>query len=182
MKRPFASLLRRLLWLAMPALLVLTGCGTLSHTDCRILSDHGVSPPTRAKMAHCGKLTPEEIVEVSRAGLLPEYIAAYIRASHARYELSDADAFRLNQQGVNPTVIAYMFATPSLMDRFSDRLTAIDWAPYYFPLFAGRLNTFGEESYISDRPRIKSSGTHTDSTLQKQQQDMSKILGKTPSS
>lgn len=180
MKTLFVFVVRRSLPAAVAAMLALTGCSTLNHTDRRILHDHGVSPALQAKMVHCGALTLPEIVELSHAGMLPEYITAYIRASHTRYELSDRDGFWLNSQGVSTTVIAYLFATPDLMSRASDRLAIIDWAPYYFPIYGGSLNTFGDETYPPTRAHLKTSGDRSDPTLQKQQGEYNKILGKQP--
>jgi hypothetical protein len=148
----FPPLLSAVSLLAICAMLPLGGCA-LNHADRSILADHGVSVPLRQKMAHLAPLTLPEIVELSRDGLLPEYITQYLRASHVMYHITDHDGYWLNRQGVNSTVITYLFATPDLLKRGSDRMAIFDWAPYFTPLYPGSLNTYGHQSYYTEQVR-----------------------------
>jgi hypothetical protein len=163
--------------LLLGAALFCAGCQSLNHADRANLAAHGVRPDLARKMAHVQPLTLPEIAEVSRRGLLPEYILTYLHATHHVYDISDADGFRLNREGVNPTVIAYLFATPNLMARASDRTAFFDWAPYYVPLYGGMMNTFGAETYGGDRSYVPSGTSPTDPTVVEQQRQENRILG-----
>jgi hypothetical protein len=154
--KSFPSLSATLLSLALPAVFLLDGCA-LNHTDRSILADNGVPVPLRHKMAHLAPLTLPEIVDLSRHGLLPEYITQYLRASHEIYHITDHDGFWLNRQGVNSTVISYLFATPDLLARGSDRMAVLDWAPYFTPFYPDSYNTYGREYYYTERARAFSS-------------------------
>ena len=146
---------------ALPALLLLDGCA-LNHADRSILADHGVSDPLRQKMAHLAPLTLPDIVELSRHGLLPEYITQYLRASHEIYHITDHDGYWLNRQGVSSTVISYLFATPDLLARGSDRMAIFDWAPYFTPFYSNSFNTYGSEYYFTEKALPSSSSTQTE--------------------
>jgi hypothetical protein len=148
----FATLPATFSCFALPAMLVLDGCA-LSHTDRSILADHGVPVALRQKMAHVAPLTLHDIVELSRHGVLPEYITQYLRASHEIYHITDRDGFWLNRQGVNSTVISYLFATPELLARGSDRMAILDWAPYFTPFYSDSFNTYGREYYFTEQAR-----------------------------
>jgi hypothetical protein len=152
--KSFPALLSRLSFLGLPAMLVLGGCA-LNHADRSVLADHGVSVPLRQKMAHLAPLTLSEIVELSRDGLLPEYITQYLRASHEIYHITDRDGFWLNRQGVNSTVISYLFATPDLLARGSDRMAILDWAPYFTPFYSDSFNTYGSEYYYTEQAKAQ---------------------------
>jgi hypothetical protein len=154
--KSFSTPLSAVFSLALPAMLVLGGCA-LNHTDRSILADHGVPVPLRQKMAHLAPLTLPEIVELSRHGLLPEYITQYLRASHQIYHITDRDGFWLDRQGVNSTVISYLFATPDLLARGSDRMAVFDWAPYFTPFYSDSFNTYGREYYYTEQARVSSS-------------------------
>jgi hypothetical protein len=158
--KPFPKFLSGVFYLALPAMLVLDGCA-LNHTDRSILADHGVSVPLRQKMAHMAPLTLPEIVELSQHGLLPEYITQYLRASHEIYHITDHDGFWLNHQGVSSTVISYLFATPDVLVRASDRMAIFDWPPYFTPFYSGSFNTYGGAYYFTERARASSSSTQT---------------------
>lgn len=155
------------------------GCMSLNRADRSNLRAHHVNPALEQKMARIQVLTLPEIVELSHCGLLPEYIIGYLHATHHIYPLSDVDGFRLNREGVNPTVIAYLFATPDLMARGSDRTAFFDWSPYYVPLAGGMMNTFGAETYGGEKSFLSSHGAQaqTDPTLIEQQKQEQKILG-----
>lgn len=156
------------LLLALPAILVLDGCA-LNHVDRSILADHGVPVPLRQKMARLGPLTLPEIVELSRHGLLPEYITQYLRATHAIYHITDHDGFRLNRQGVSSTVISYLFATPDLLARGSDRMAILDWSPYFTPFYSDSLNSYGSENYYTESARASSSSSAAEAKAKAQQ-------------
>jgi hypothetical protein len=166
--KSFPTLPATVFFLALPAMLVLDGCA-LNHTDRSILADHGVSVPLRQKMAHLAPLTLPEIVELSRHGLLPEYITQYLRASHEIYHITDHEGFWLNRQGVNSTVISYLFATPELLARGSDRMAILDWAPYFTPFYSDSFNTYGREYYYTERARASSSSSPAESQAKAQQ-------------
>jgi len=154
------------------------GCTSMTHADRRNLQAHGLDPALTAKMAHFAPLTLPEIVELSNHGVLPEEIIQYLHATHHVYTISDADGHRLNGQGVNPTVITYLFATPDLMARWSDRTGFFDWAPYYVPTYGGMMNTFADENYGAEKSYFGGSGkSYSDSTVQKQETEQQKILG-----
>ena len=153
---------------------------TLDHADRSNLQAHGISPELKAKMAHLQPLTLPDIVELSQHGLLPEYIIQYLHATHRVYNIADADGYRLNRQGVNTTVIAYLFATPDLMARASDRTAFFDWAPYYVPFYGGMMNTFGGETYEGSKSYVSNSSSQTDPTLLEQQKEEQNILGPGP--
>jgi hypothetical protein len=181
MKSLLATLvLRWALPLLPAALFTLGGCSSLNPADRTILAAHGVSVPLRTKMAHLAPLSLPDVVELSQRGMLPEYITAYIRGAHTIYHLTERDGFWLNHQGVNPTVVAFLFATPDLLARGSDRTALIDWPPYYFPFYSGSLNYYGNEWYLPEKSYVANSGATADPTLLKQQNDMQKILGKSP--
>lgn len=151
------SLARTLRLLIVPALassLLLGGCA-LNSTDRHILAEHGISAPTREKMAHLAPLTLPEIVEVSRCGMIPEYITQYLRATHQPYNLSNHDVFWLNRHGVNSTVITYLVSTPDTLALPSDRMAILDWSPYFVPLYGGSLNYFGHEYYLPNRKQLR---------------------------
>jgi len=131
-------------------------------------------------MTRLQPLTLLEIVELSHRGLLPEYIIQYLHATHQVYRITDADGYRLNRQGVNTTVIAYLFATPDLLARASDRTAFFDWSPYYMPFFGGLMNTYGSESYGGDAANISNTSSQTDPTLVEQQKKEQDILGPEP--
>ena len=150
--QPFPTLLSAISFLAISTMLPLGGCA-LNHTDRSILADHGVPVPLRQKMAHLAPLDLPEIVEISRDGMLPEYITQYLRATHVIYHITDHDGYWLNRQGVSSTVISYLFATPDLLARGSDRMAILDWSPYFTPLYPGSLNTFGHQSYYTEQVR-----------------------------
>jgi len=156
--KSFPTLASKVFFLALPAMLVLDGCA-LNHTDHSVLADHGVSAPLRQKMAHLAPLTLPEIVELSQQGLLPEYITQYLRASHAIYHITDRDGFWLNRQGVSSTVISYLFATPDLLARGSDRMAILDWGPYFTPFYSDSFNTYGREYYYTEQARASSSSS-----------------------
>ena len=166
--KSFPPLVKAVFFLALPATLVLDGCA-INHTDRSILADHGVSVPLRQKMAHLAPLTLPEIVELSRHGLLPEFITQYLRATHAIYHITDHDGYWLNRQGVNSTVISYLFATPDLLARGSDRMAILDWAPYFTPFYSGSLNTYGSEDYYTERARASSSSSAAEAKAKAQQ-------------
>jgi hypothetical protein len=168
LSKSLPTLFSTVFFLALPAMLVLDGCA-LNHTDRSILADHGVSVPLRHKMAHLAPLTLPEIVELSRDGLLPEYITQYLRASHEIYHITDHDGFWLNGQGVNSTVISYLFATPDLLARASDRMAILDWAPYFTPLYSDSFNTYGREYYYTERARASSPSTQAAAEAKAQQ-------------
>jgi hypothetical protein len=149
----------------------------MTHADRLNLQAHGVDPALTQKMTHFAPLTLPEIVELSKHGVLPEEIIQYLHATHYVYTISDADGYHLNGQGVNPTVITYLFATPDLMARASDRTRFFDWAPYYVPTYGGMMNTFADEDYGSQKSYFGGLGKSSDATLQKQQSEQQKILG-----
>jgi len=155
--KTFPPLLPAVLFFALPSMLLLDGCA-LNHADRSVLADHGVSVPLRQKMARLAPITLPEIVELSRDGLLPEYITQYLRATHQVYHIDDREGFRLNREGVNSTVISYLFATPDLLARGSDRMAIFDWAPYFTPFYPGSLNTYGGESYFTEQAKVSNGG------------------------
>jgi hypothetical protein len=159
--KSFPSLLPAVLFVAIPALLFLDGCA-LNHADRSILADHGVSAPLRHKMAHLAPLTLPEIVELSQQGLLPEYITQYLRASHEIYHITDRDGHWLNQHGVSTTVISYLFSSPDLLARPSDRMAILDWSPYFVPFYFGSFNTYGNEYYYTERAQPAGASAHSD--------------------
>jgi len=167
-------------YLLLLAAVLCSGCAGLTHADKSNLQAHGVAPDLEHKMARIAPLTLPEIVELSHRGLLPEYIIQYLHATHQIYNLSDSDGYSLNHQGVNPTVVAYLFATPDLMARASDRTRFFDWSPYYVPFYGGMMNTFADETFGAEKSYMSSGGSVADSTIEKQQQQEQKILGADP--
>ncbi len=168
------SLTNSLRWLIVPTLassLLLGGCA-LNSTDRSVLEEHGISAPVRAKMAHLAPLTLPEIVEVSRCGMLPEYITQYLRATHQPYHLSSHDVFWLNRHGVSSTVITYLVSTPDTLALPSDRMAVIDWSPYFVPFYDGSLNWFGHDYYLPPKKQM----AHHLPTLSEQNAETQRIV------
>jgi hypothetical protein len=62
--------------------------------------------------APVGAATPNDVIQMTRAGVTPELIANHIRANGVAGPLQPADVIALTQQGVHPDVIAAMQNPP----------------------------------------------------------------------
>lgn len=106
MRRPFLAV--------CIAALALCACETLSHDDRVVLGRHDITPALSAKMSHGEPLAVADVVELTQKGLPAAFILRYLRSTEASYTLTVDDVSRLKAAAVNPDVINYLLATPSL--------------------------------------------------------------------
>jgi hypothetical protein len=100
--------------LLLLAALCLTGCATMSRSDRAVLTQHGVEQPLFGRMVYNDRLTPKQIIEVSRKGVPSDFLIRYLRFTEAVYTFTPHDRVRLRKAGVKPAVIEYLRQTPAL--------------------------------------------------------------------
>ncbi len=107
---------------ALVFVLGLTGCVAISRGDREVLARHGVEQPLLGRMVRGQRLTPREIIAVSRRGVPSDFLIRYLRLSEAVYTFTPDDRVRLRKAGVKPEVIAYLRQTPHLFPAQYDAL------------------------------------------------------------
>lgn len=116
------------------AALLLAGCSTFDKAELAQIRQRGVRPGLLYKMEHRRELTPEDVIELKRAGVRDPLIVKQLRDVGVNYVVSRGDVKRLRAAGVSAWVIDVLLRES---ERFAGRAYENPYDDYYGAGFYG---------------------------------------------
>ena len=92
---------------------MMAGCCSLSKEQRAQYNEPNVSAPLAARMQRSGKLSVDDVVDLSHAGLRSGSIILYLADSGSHFSLTDEQVQNLRDEGVSGDVITYMRENPN---------------------------------------------------------------------